>query len=267
MPYMRPIAEWTLRFADLIVNEINNTGFISNIIVGERRRGKSIYVLKCFAKVYKTLDPGLSDEDCWMKALDCFIFGPKELRDKISYNTKHDVISPAWCLDDATVHFNPMTFFVNPFSYALLGGLFDTIGTATNCVALTCPKKKRLMQGLKNYDDYTTQISRAREGGYERHAKSVYWYTWPDGSARWRIAYKDDYSCYAPEFVYKPYLEKRKKYLKITNDLFTQLSEKLETEHNKRFSGLDTVKEDIKNITHEIDEEIIDVEEYGDGTF
>src|SRR4030042_1180985 len=267
MPYMRPIVEWTLRFADLIVHEINNTGFISNIIVGERRRGKSIYVLKCFAKVYKTLDPGLSDEECWMKALDCFIFGPKELRDKISYNTKHDVISPAWCLDDATVHFNPMTFFVNPFSYALLGGLFDTIGTATNCVALTCPKKKRLMQGLKNYDDYTTQISRAREGGYERHAKSVYWYTWPDGSAHWRIAYKDDYSCYAPEFVYKPYLEKRKKYLKITNDLFTQLSEKLETEHNKRFSGLDTVKEDIKNITRGIDEEIIEVEEHGDGTF
>jgi hypothetical protein len=171
-----------------------------------------------------------------------------------------------WCIDDATVHFNPMIFFVNPFSYALLGGLFDTIGTATHCVALTCPKKKRLMSGLKNYDDYTTQISRARQGGYERHAKGVYWYTWPDGSAHWRTAFKDDYSCYAPEFIYKPYLEKRKKYLKITNDLFTQLSKKLEKEHNKRFSGLDLVKEEVKDMTVDIDSEIIGIEEEGDGT-
>jgi hypothetical protein len=265
MPYMRPISEWTLQFANLILHEIPN-GFISNIIVGERRRGKSIYVLKCFAKVYKVLEPELTDEQCWDKAFECFIFGPKELRDRISYNTKHGIISPMWCIDDATVHFNPMTFFVNPFSYALLGGLFDTIGTATNCIALTCPKKKRLMQGLKSYDDYTTQISRAREGGYERHAKGVYWYTWPDGSSHWRQAYKDDYSCYAPDFIYTKYLEKRKMYLKITNDLFTQLSDKLESEHNKRFSGLDMAKQDIKEILSETSEELIEVRETGDGT-
>lgn len=265
MTYVRPMIEWTLQFANLILHEIEHNGFISNIIVGERRRGKSMYVLKTFAKVYKVME-GLSDEDCWKRALDCFIFGPVDLRERIAHNTDKDEISHAWCLDDATVHFNPMTFFVNPFSYALLGGLFDTIGTATHCIALTCPKKKRLMQGLKNYDDYTTQISRAREGGYERHAKGVYWYTWPDGSSHWRQAFKDDYSCYAPEFIYKPYLEKRKKYLKVTNDLFTQLSNKLEQEHNKRFSGLDMVKEDTKNIISDINAELIDVKEHGEGT-
>jgi len=77
MPLMKNIDEWTLRFAQLILHEIPN-GFISNIIVGERRKGKSIYVLKNFAKVYKTLE-GLPDEDCWFKALDCFIFGPDDL--------------------------------------------------------------------------------------------------------------------------------------------------------------------------------------------
>lgn len=265
MPYMRPIQEWTLQFSNLILHEINNTGFISNIIVGERRRGKSIYVLKSFAKVYKSLT-SQADEECWKQALNCFLFGPEELRNRIRYNTQKDIVSPMWCLDDATVHFNPMTFFVNPFSYALLGGLFDTIGTVTNCIALTCPKKKRLMQGLKNYDDYTTQISRAREGGYERHAKGVFWYTWPDGSSHFRQAFKDDYSCYAPDFIYKPYLEKRKKYLKVTNDLFTLLSQKLEQEHSRRFSGLDTVKNEIKDINSEINAEIIDIEDHGEGT-
>jgi hypothetical protein len=265
MPYMNPMENWTLKFSELIIHEIQNHGFVSNIIIGERRRGKSIYVLKNFAKVYKVLTAE-PDEECYKKALDCFIFGPDNLRKKIQYNTSHDIISEQWCIDDATVHFNPMMFFVNPYSYALLGGLFDTIGTATHCIALTCPKKKRLMPGLKNYDDYTTQITRAREGGYERHAKGVFWYTWPDQTSHWRVAYDDRYSCYVPDYIYLPYLEIRKKYLSVTNDLFTKLSEKLEREHEKRFSGLDMVKADIKNITSEINDEMTEIKEIGDGT-
>jgi hypothetical protein len=258
----KPIEDWTLRFPKLILRQIPR-GFISNIIVGERRTGKSIYILKCFAKVYKQLE-GLSDEDCWFKALECFMFGPDELTKKIFYNTTHDIISPCLCIDDATVHFNPMIFFVNPYMYGLLGGIFDTIGTATNCVALTCPKKKRLMTGLKNYDDYTTQIVKSGEGDYERLAKGVYWYTWPDGTAHWRRMFEDHYSCYAPEFIYRPYLEKRKKYLKITNDLFMQLQEKMKMEQKKRFPSLPIVKDEINGLIAETDSELVAVEESKD---
>ena len=260
----KPIDTWTLRFSDLIIRQIPR-GFISNIVVGERRTGKSIYLLKTFAKVYKILE-GLPDEECWFKALDCFIFGPDELTKKIFDNTNHDIISLCICIDDATVHFNPMIFFVNPYMYGLLGGIFDTIGTAVNCVALTCPKKKRLMSGLKNYDDYTTQIVKAEGGPYERLAKGVYWYTWPDGTAHWRRMYEDHYSCYAPEFIYKPYLEKRKKYLKITNDLFMQLQQKMHEDQKKKFPVLQTVKEDIDTMITETDFEIMSVKEEGDGT-
>lgn len=258
----KPITEWDLRYSQLIIRQIPR-GFISNIIVGERRTGKSIYTLKCFSKVYKILE-GLPDEDCWFKALDCFVFGPDELTSKVFYNTKHDIISPCWCIDDATVHFNPMIFFVNPYMYGLLGGIFDTIGTAVNSLTLTCPKKKRLMAGLKNYDDYTTQIVKSGEGDYERVAKGVHWYTWPDGTAHWRRIYEDHYSCYAPEFIYRPYLEKRKKYLKITNDLFMQLQQKMKEDQKKRFPSLDTDRHDIKELIDETDKEIIDTEERKD---
>jgi len=265
MPFINPISEWTLQFAKFILHEIPN-GFISNIIVAERRRGKSVYVMKNFAKVYKTLDPGLSDEECYFKAFNCFIFGPDELTNKVFKNTKEDIVDPCWCIDDATVHFNPMVFFMNPFQYALLGGIFDTIGTVVNCLALTCPKKKRLMGGLKSYDDFTTQIHKAREGGYERIAKCVFWYTWPDDSMHWRRAFVDNYSCYLPDYIYIPYLEKRKKYLKVTNDKFMFLQKRLEQNNFKRFSGLDVMKKDLEGMISDIGSEVVNVKEEGDGT-
>ena len=192
MPYQKPIAEWDLKLSDMIIKEIPQ-GFISAIITGERRRGKSIYFLKVGAKVYKTLE-GLPDEECWMKALDCIIFRPDDLTNKVFYNVEKDIISYMICLDDASVYFNPMLFFINPYQVSLLNGIFDTIGTVTNSLILTCPKKKRLMSGLKNYDDNTIHILKAREGGYERIARGVLWYTMPDDKQRYRKIFEDHYS-------------------------------------------------------------------------
>jgi len=265
MPWHNPIEHWELEFANQIKHELPN-GFTSNIIVGERRRGKSIFVLKNYAKVYNMVE-GLKEEECYFKALDCFIFGPKELAKRVLDNTQNDKIDMMWCIDDATVHFNPMVFFINPFLYALLGGIFDTIGTAVNCLALTCPKKKRLMGGLKHYDDVTTQITKAREGGYERQAKGVSWYTWPDGTPHWRIIYDDRYSCYVPDYIYGPYLEKRKMYLKITNDQFVKLMDQLEQRQNKKnLPGIKILKEDMDQLMQSIDSDIVKVKEDGDGT-
>ena len=270
MPYVKPINEWDLKFSDMITKEIPS-GFVSGIVTGERRKGKSIYVMKCIARTYKIIEQ-LPDEECWKKALECFIFGPDNLTNKVFYNIQHDVISPVWCLDDASVHFNPMLFFINPYQVSLLNGIFDTIGTVVNALILTCPKKKRLMSGLKNYDDNTIHILKAREGGYERIARGVLWYTMPDERQRFRKLFEDHYSCYAPDFIYQPYLEMRKKYLKEVNDLFMALKKKLDETREKKQTALfgnnqiESVIEDTKNMLNETDEEIIGVEEHGEGT-
>jgi len=270
MPYQKPIEEWDLKFAELINKEIPS-GFISGIVTGERRKGKSIYVLKNIAKTYKVLE-GLDDEECWKKALDCMIFGPDNLTEKVFSNIKHDVISPVLCLDDASVHFNPMLFFINPYQVSLLNGIFDTIGTVVNALVLTCPKKKRLMSGLKNYDDLTIHIIKAREGGYERIARGVLWYTMPDEHQRFRKLFEDHYSCYAPDYIYKPYLIERKKYLKQVNDLFIALKKKLDTDRGKKLGKLglggaiNAFDEEIGSVMVETEDELVAVEEDGDGT-
>ena len=270
MPYQKPIAEWDLKFAELINKEIPS-GFISGTVTGERRKGKTMYVMKNIAKVYKTIE-GLDDEECWKKAFECIIFGPDDLTNKVFYNIEHDIISPVICLDDASVHFNPMLFFINPYQVSLLNGIFDTIGTVVNALILTCPKKKRLMSGLKNYDDLTIHIIKAREGGYERMARGVLWYTMPDERQRFRKVFEDHYSCYIPDFIYKPYLEKRKKYLKEVNDLFMALKKKLDESREKKkeklFGGtqINDLLEETNEALSETDDEMVAVRELGDGT-
>ena len=205
------------------------------------------------------------------------IFSPDDVTSKVFYNIKHDVISPMWCLDDASVHFNPMLFFINPYQVSLLNGIFDTIGTVVNGLVLTCPKKQRLMKGLKNYDDITIHIIKSREGGYERIARGVLWYTMPDERQRFRKLFEDHYSCYAPDFIYKPYLEKRKHYLKEVNDLFMALKKNLDSTREKREkklfgspvnieSAVDEILRDTNNDLVETVREVEFVEESGDGT-
>ena len=267
MPYLKPIAEWDLKLSRLIHKEIPN-GFISAIITGERRKGKSIYAMKVIALLYYIME-GWNEEECWKKAFDCFIFGPDDLTEKVRHNTTHDLVSPVWCLDDTTVHFGTMLFFINPYQLQLLNGIFDTIGTAVNALLLTCPKKKRLMNALKNYDDNTIHIIKAREGGYERIARGILWYTMPDEKQRFRKIFEDHYSCYAPDYIYKPYLIKRKSYLKQQNDLLIQLMEKLKNKNvlqQDENEPLNSIQNEVNTQMYEINDELVDLEEHGNGT-
>jgi hypothetical protein len=224
------------------------------------------------AKVY-SMTTELDDEACWKKALSSLIFGPDNLTEKVFYNVKHDVMDPVWCLDDASVHFNPMLFFINPYQVSLLNGIFDTIGTVTNCLLLTCPKKKRLMSGLKNYDDLTIHIIKAREGGYERIARGTLWYTMPDERQRFRKLFEDHYSCYIPNYIYKPYLVIRKNYLKQVNDLFMAMKKRIDSDREKRRdalgltktpSAIDVLKSEVSQMLNDTNSEMDSVEEVDD---
>ena len=267
MPYLKPINEWDLRLSKLIQKEIPN-GFLSAIITGERRKGKSIYAMKVIALLYYLLE-GWGEEECWKKAFDCFIFGPDDLTAKVKHNTANDLISPVWCLDDTTVHFGTMLFFINPYQLQLLNGIFDTIGTAVNALILTCPKKKRLMNALKNYDDNTIHIIKAREGGYERIARGILWYTMPDERQRFRKIFEDHYSCYAPDYIYKPYLVKRKSYLKQQNELLIQLMDKLRNRNEIKAEKehiATNLQNEVDNQLLEVNGELMDLEEHGERT-
>jgi hypothetical protein len=170
------------------------------------------------AYVYYITD-GLTERDAWDKALSQIIFTPDQLINKVEQNVADEVMDKVICIDDAAVHFSGYLYFINIYQTAYLQGLFDTIGTITNAIILTCPKKKRLMTGLKNYDDYDIQIVKFHD--WERVARGIKWYTMPDGRQRYRKMWEDQYSCYLPDWVFDKYMIQRNLYLK-------QISKKLQ---------------------------------------
>lgn len=229
--------EWDLKLGNRIISKIKRNGFLSCITKAERGYGKSMYNLKTMAYVYHTIDE-CSEEEAWNKALESIIFTPDTFMTRIQKNLAEGVISPVWCIDDATVHFSSYLYFINLYETSLLNAMFDTIRTAVSAILLNCPDKHRLLPGLRNYDDYEVTIYIQAPGGYERRAVGIKWYSLPSGTRKFRKEFEDYFSCYVPNWVYDKYMVMRKNYL-------GQVSEELE----KLRSALD--KKKLKNTSQQ----------------
>jgi len=216
--------EWDLKLGNYILSKKKNKGFLSCITKAERGYGKSMYNLKVMAYVFNRL--GYSIEESWDKALDSIIFTPSQFMNHIDYNIENDIISPIWCIDDATVHFSSYLYFINVYQTSLLNAAFDTIRTVVSGLLINCPDKSRLLPGLRHYDDFEVTIYMDR--GYERKAVGIKWYSLPDGKRRFRKMFEDHFSCFVPDEYYNRYMDLRKKYLKDINDNLRELRDKLE---------------------------------------
>lgn len=240
MPTYRNISDYKLTLAYRIMQKHPN-GFIGAIIEGERGYGKSSYALKVMAQVYQNLE-GIPDDDAWQRAVDCMIFSIDELIKTINTNINSDTVTPAWCLDDATVHFSSYKFFTNLYEVILIHGMFDTIRTAVTGLLLTCPKRDLLLAALRNYDDFKIEIYMDHD--WERIARGYKIKTTPVGQRRIYKNFEDKYSCYLPDWVYDKYMAKRKFYLKETNDALQKI---LGTKEEKK--RIRTVQDELQKIT------------------
>jgi len=151
----KKIAEWELQLGNRIIKKYPNK-FLGGIILAERGYGKSMYAYKTMAYVYYHLAKNegnpISDTEAYKRALDSFIYTPDDFMDRIEYNIEHGIISPVWCLDDASVHFHSHLHLMNVYEYILLAGHFDTIRVVCTSLLITCPNKKRLFKPLREYD-------------------------------------------------------------------------------------------------------------------
>jgi len=221
------IEDWDLQLGNRIVSKTKNNGFMSCITKGERGYGKSTYNIKNMAYVYYHVTE-CTETQAWNQALDNLIFTPDQLMQRIDTNIEEDIISPVWCIDDATVHFSGKLFFINLYTTALLEAAFDTIRTVVSGLLINCPKKKRLLGALKTYDDYEVTIYKHPYGGYQRKSVCIKYYSLPDGKQKFRKEFEDEFSCYIPNWVYRLYMEKRKMYLKEINMEMQRLRDKLQ---------------------------------------
>jgi len=213
---MDKIEDWNLKLGSRIVNCCKHNGFLSAITKGERGYGKSIYNLKVMAYVYYNL-LDYSESEAWKQALNSFIFTPSDLMKRIDYNIEHDVISPVWCIDDATVHFSSRLYFIDFYESNLIDAAFDTMRTVVSGILINCPAKHRLTSSLRHYDDYDISIYKERENYYDRKAVGIKWYSLPDGHRKYRKEFEDYFSCYVYQNIYDAYMIMRKAYLSEVN--------------------------------------------------
>jgi hypothetical protein len=217
------LEEWNSGTVERIVNRYPRS-FFGAVIQGERGKGKSMYAYKVMAKVYMITE-GLTEAEAYAKALEHFIFEPKDLISLVKKNIKTDYVTPVICLDDATVHFNSYKFFTDLYEVILLKGIFDTIRTAVTGLLFTCPNRRNLLKFLRDYDDH--KISIISYNGFESHDRwaRCYQFNWYPDEHKYKVIvpYQDQFSCLVPDEFYKPYLAKRKHYLEAINSKMEDL--------------------------------------------
>jgi len=226
---------WDLQLANRIIYKIKHNGFLSAITKAERGYGKSMYNLKIMSYVYYNI-LGCSEDEAWELALNNMIFTPQQLLNLIQKNIERDELSPVICIDDAGVHFSSYLYFINLYETSLLNATFDTIRTAVHSILVNCPDKQRLLSGLRHYDDYEVTIYMGPNGGYNRKAVGIKWYSLPDGKRKFRKTFEDHFSCYVPDDIYNKYLVQRKRYLKDISDELKKRMDKLEKKKVKELN-------------------------------
>lgn len=222
----KPIENWVLKLGDRILSRCRHHGFMSAITKAERGYGKSMYNLKVMAYVHYHLNGG-DEEQAWKQALNSIIFTPDDLLTRIERNIEQEIVSPVWCIDDATVHFSSYLYFINLYQTSLLNACFDTMRTVANAVLLNCPDKSRLLSGLRHYDDFEITIYKTPGSTYMRRAVGIKWYSLPDGHRKFRKEFEDHFSCYVYDHIYDKYMVMRKQYLKEVSSDLRKLQEKL----------------------------------------
>jgi len=195
----------------------------------------------------------ISEAEAYKRALDSFIYSPDDFMDRVAYNIDHGIVSPVWCLDDASVHFHSYLHLMNVYEYILLAGHFDTLRVVCSSLLITCPNKRRLFKPLREYDQYEMLIY-AVPTNWIRKAIGISWFTIPDGRRKFRKRFEDHFSCYVPNRYYEPYLKKRAGYLEQINKLLQKLRKNVK---NKRFKKDIMKMLDGEDEKFEYDKEVI----------
>lgn len=222
-----------MKLGNRIIAVSKSNGFMSAITKGERSYGKTAYNIKTAAYVHYK-QTGCTETEAWEAALNDIIFTPDELINRVEgklnkmKTDEDEEPDPVWIIDDAAVHFSGYLFFINVYQMALMNATFDTIRIVVRSLLINCPNKKRLMSGLKNYDDYDISIYKEHEA-YERKAVAIKWFTLPDGHRKYKKEFEDYFSCFLPNWVHDKYLVQRTKYLAGITDELKSLRDKLNT--------------------------------------
>ena len=197
-----------------ILKARKNNGLFSAIVVGERGIGKSSYSIQTLYQVFRIL--GYDQETSWNMALDRMLFKIKDVINFLEESSqKKDKDIFIW--DDAGVFAGGVRWLTHYKEMALIESVCDTLRSCLYGLLLTVPDIRTLSRRLRSYDDYVVKIyydkkqdendsSNSRTARIYKKAMS------PAGQSRIYKRYYDRFDIMLPDWVYRKYQLKRKKY-------------------------------------------------------
>jgi len=195
-----------------IYHAVKTEGFFSGLISGPRSIGKSSYALKSLH--YALVSLGYSDEYAWEICLKSIKFKLIDVVNFLEHAAMKDTRAPCLIWDDVRISGSGIVYFTNPRLVKRLISVLDTVRTSLASLILTAPSSEGLLGALKSYDDYIIKVGHSQDGGWYRDGKAYIIRTLPSGSKRVYRSFKDTFSCYLPNDVYKKYNAMRKSALR-----------------------------------------------------
>jgi hypothetical protein len=190
-----------LVLAERILKAYRGGGFVGAIVYGKQRLGKSSYASKVLFDIYQD----------WDVVLNHMLFDLRDVVSVMSRAVKEGKRIPAICWDDCGVHGNKMLYFANRPLVQYLQNLIDVIGINLGGLILTTPSPNNLLRVLRGYEFYRVKIF--SDGGTRRHATGYINSLLPSGTRLVHREFTDYYDVMLPDKFWKPYQEKRQRYL------------------------------------------------------
>jgi len=197
-----------------ILKARKRNGLFSCIVTGERGIGKSSYSLQTLYQVFRTL--GHDPETSWNMALDRMLFKIPDIIEFLE-QTSHKKDKDIFCWDDAGVYGGGVRWLTHYKEMVLIESLCDTLRSTLYGILLTVPDIRTLSRRLRSYDDYVIKIyfdkkQSETNNGDSRTARIYKKAMSPAGQSRIYKRYYDSFNIMLPDWVYKKYQAKRKRY-------------------------------------------------------
>lgn len=218
---------------------------ISTLSYGDKRIGKSIFLIKSMMEQYRIIHPTWDKDRAFKEVMRRTYFTIDEFSKDIKqlstnfkeYNNQHilDTTYIISChVDDAGCGFNKYKWFTQRPLVEKLKELIDTIGIVVIGLYFSSPTLKGVLGFLKEYECYRIHIisNSDKNHKWSRLAKIYRWTELPSGTMRisaWPHIDQDPFSCYLEDKYFDTYWAIRQSYLDKSLIELGQIEKRLES--------------------------------------
>jgi len=199
---------------------------IQAMIYGNKRIGKSIYIIKSMMEQYRIVY-GYDIDTAFNEVMRYTFFTIRDFIDNMKklFDNHNYIIS---ChIDDAACGFSSLTYFEEG-GHKLIKNLKNSVNTIGNQVIglyLSSPSMDGILSFLSTYESKVIKITSHKRQGHpwDRMAKIYTWRVLPSGTTRLKTGYDEDpYSCFLKKKYFDIYDAIRRTY---TSDNLNKLDE------------------------------------------